>query len=810
MKKTLSYYIMATLLASSAATPCFSSEEIGDSIKGVVVDSIGRPIEGAAVAWLSLPDSTIMGGAITMADGTFAIKMGSSAQAASAAQKSLLTATCVGFERTMANVMQTVSGIRMSMKETTHKLKGVTVTSKSTMASRPGGFVFTPRGADLLLPDAYDVLRYLPLVTIDRNGVSITGAGTSQIYINGKPPRMSHEMVVEMLRTADPKDIVRIEILQNPGFSYGAEGGVLNVVLKRQDYGALASLTAYGSYSNERLSPIMSSYVGLSYGKLKAAFGLGGGYYFQRFTSDEYYNYKNTGTEISNRKESTPDAITGSFRANASYDFTPNSVLGLSVSMGVQKNETDAYTLTTKNVDKTGPQMTKSTSQGDIPIKRPSVSSTLYYSLTTDKRGSALDIDASYSNSYFESPSTTTNEMWDAQAGLYKTYQTYMQTQIKDNDAYEANARYKNIFKDHSVLNVGAEMTRTEIDDDFNRSDLVDGAFVTDSKLSNRFIYKETIFSLYAEYERQWNKVFSSRVGLRGEFTSIDGKLADTGESFDNNYQNVEPNASLSFDLFKGRHALVVNYNTYIIRPFYKNLSPFKVWLSENTYTIGNPYAKAIYSHNFGFTYRFPLGISVGSRYNFAPKSFSDYRIMNGDNTTEIGTNYSGKGKTLSSNIEYSNSFLKGRLRVRANISGYYNKREGEMNGINIGYENFDYYFSTSCYAYLGKSRQLMLGLRYMYKSETKLPTRYTEPLHNIYFTARWDLEKAGQIELNADCNLNNRATYFDSPEYYYRTRNWKTWSNTYISLSYNIVLGKDKVRGARNKNNTKFSKRNQ
>lgn len=809
--KTLAY-IIALQLATGFATATMAQNAARNEVKGTIVDGDGKAVEGAAVAWLSLPDSTLIGGTVVGNDGSFAItsSKAASATASTSASRSLLAITCVGYEKTMLDVPADGSEMKVVMKSTTHKLKEVTVKSKSKMESKPGGFVFTPRGADLLLLNAYEVMRFAPMVDISRTGVSILGAGSSQIYINGRKPNMSHELVVQMLQSAKPKDIVRIEIMQNPGSKYKAStsGGIVNIVMKRPNYGAMGSATAVANFENYRISPSATAYMGYAYGKFRASAGLGIGYQTWRNTSESLYKYKNTGTEIYNKAENVQKTKKAQLSLNASYDLTPKSVLGASASLGLLDQTGTSLVTTTKTAKGASPKLSRTVGGGAVPLKRPDFSSTIYYTLATDKRGSSLDISASYTKAYSPSRDTTAYENASLQDGLYRPYDTFTQNITADNYAYEAKARYTHNFKDNSTLDAGAEMTHSTIDNDFTRTDLINGTFTPNTTLSNRFVYKENIFAAFAEYSRNWCKTFSSRIGLRAEMTRIDGDLKTTGERFENNYGNIVPNVSLNFKLFKRKHSLNIDYSPYLSRPYYSQLSPFKIWTSENTYATGNPKEKSWMCHSLGFTYRTPFGLTVGSSFVRQPHAKGNYVVTNNDDTSTSGIAEYGNSTSIWPYIQYSASALDGRLRFRADANGYYDKSSGKIQTTDVGFENFDYKFSGDCTAFLGKQRQLMLSLKYQWQSGFTAVTRHKEASSNITLASMMDFGKAGYLTFYAMLPLSNEKTYFDSPDFYYHTRNWRTFSTAYISLEYSITFGKYEVRGAANKNRTSYSNR--
>ena len=184
--------------------------------------------------------------------------------------------------------------------------------------------------------------------------------------------------------------------------------------------------------------------------------------------------------------------------------------------------------------------------------------------------GSNLDISVNYS-SYSSNLLNGTDISGTSSSGADSLFQSYRQHTVHDFRTVEAKAVYEHDFEDGSILKAGLENSTAFLSNDFLRTDL------------DLFRYDENISSAYISYDRQWNDVIWSVVGVRGEYTGIKGDLRTTGETFRQSYLNVFPSASLMFDLAEGMHSISVDYAMGIERPFYSDLNPFETWTTENT-----------------------------------------------------------------------------------------------------------------------------------------------------------------------------------------------------------------------------------
>lgn len=232
-----------------AAFLMISTSSLADnkSVKGRVTGMDGEPIEGVVTSWL-LSDSTLIANAVTDSTGVFVL-----AANIGMPDSTMIVASCIGYEKQKVVLGKADENIIIRLKETSHHLKGVTVTGKSTVKGMPGGFAFTPGGAEMLLQNGLELLKVTPMLDV-QNGVNIFGKGGAKVYINGRDPHISANMVLEMLRLVPPKDIKRVEILYNPGSSLRAsdQSGIVNIVMKRPDYGWMGQACVDATYQNER------------------------------------------------------------------------------------------------------------------------------------------------------------------------------------------------------------------------------------------------------------------------------------------------------------------------------------------------------------------------------------------------------------------------------------------------------------------------------------------------------------------------------------------------------------------------------
>ena len=175
----------------------------------------------------------------------------------------------------------------LTLNEATELLDEVNVTASNVTATADKKMIFPNEQQVKASANGVDLLRNLmiPRLTISplNNSVSTTDGGTVQLAINGR--KASQEEVTAL----QPAEIIRVEMLEDPGLRYGEADAVVNYVVRRYEMGG--SFSYGGTQSTKSWFGNHNVNGKLNFGKSEISFYYG--------TNQQYFEelwYKRTET----------------------------------------------------------------------------------------------------------------------------------------------------------------------------------------------------------------------------------------------------------------------------------------------------------------------------------------------------------------------------------------------------------------------------------------------------------------------------------------------------------------------------------
>jgi len=525
------------------------------------------------------------------------------------------------------------------IKENATVLKGVEVVAQKPLVKMEVDKMTynVADDADSKSSTVLDMLRKVPMVTVDgQDNISVNGSSSFKVYVDGKPSVMFSNNPSMVFKSMPASAVKNIEVVTNPGARYDAEGagGVLNIVMNRQDPMAMQSLngvngTVRASAGNRSLGG--GVFVSGQQGKLS-------------YSANAMVNYSKPGTtDVVMEQQNGDGSILSTVGTTVKLPFTMgNFSLGYELDDMSSLNAT--FSLTGFNMKNNGTTSTRQTGgaygQGfgyDTNMKmrngRTSFSGNVDYQRFFNKERTQ-SIVLTYQLAY--SPSKTeqdNNFLTDGIAAIDLTDRNSINKEHTTDHTFQAD--FTTPIGAGQTLSLGSKlmMRRATSDAKYYLAD------VYDERSSMDYLFKNTILAGYAEYEGQFGKV-GTKAGLRYEQTwqNVEYRLGQ-GQDFSTNYGSLVPSASLSYTLSQGSN-IGLTYNMRISRPGISYLNPYVNRADPNSLSYGNTDLDVEKSHNIALVYNMftpKLMMNVNLHHNFTDNAIEQYSFFDG---TLLNTTY--------------------------------------------------------------------------------------------------------------------------------------------------------------------------
>lgn len=533
--------------------------------------------------------------------------------------------------------------------------------------------------------DATDVLRKVPMLSVDLNGnVSLRGSQNVRILINGKPSGMFSSNVADALKMFPADQIKQVEVITSPSAKYDAEGsaGIINIITKKQNIEGVAGSinTSIGNRQN-------SLFANLNVGK--GRFGLSSsGAVFYSIPSNGSNSFtrldKITGGTITQLGNMKTSRLGGNGSLSAFYDFNGYNSINSTLTFRGFGFDTEGTTM--GNI-----------SQQDLMDNFNRINkgdnffggfdwNTDYTHKFAKREGQELSFGIQYMKQ-------NNNQNFT----LEETHDISLLNRNTDlnnegvNNEITSQVDYEHPFSKTIKLETGAKMILRNIVSDYNSQafDINTGY----TPLIERFNYFQNVYAGYASLNFTIARKYSLISGLRYEQTDIKGTFDYSKElNFDKiKYNNLLPNVTIS-RTFSGFRTLKLGYSQRIQRPSLQFINPFNNNQDFINRTVGNPLL------NPEIVQQVELG------YNFTYKGFSTfsslfYKYTDGiieqilsldENQLSVNTYENiGTNNSIGLNTFVSKTINLITLRTGGNLATYHAK--GLINGLPAERKSYEY-----------------------------------------------------------------------------------------------------------------------
>jgi ferric enterobactin receptor len=695
---------------------------IKGKIKGILIDSIsGETLPFASLTLKKEKTTAILDGILSDENGKWSfenVKTG----------KYEITISFLGYnDKTIKNIETTgknpdVDLGKVLVSSSAVALQGVEVkANRSLIENKVDRLVFNAENdASIAGGNATDVLRKVPLLTVDMNGnVSMRGSSNVRILINGKPSGMFSSNVADALKMFPADQIKKVEVITAPSSKYDAEGsgGIINIITSKSNIEGIA-----GSVNASAGTRQNSLFTSLNAGKGRLGSSASGAVFYMlpsdgvlTFlreeidpTSGKKSIFKQAGTQSTSR-------LGANGNASLFYDFNAYHAINTSFNFRGFGFGTDGVT------------------SGDMNDQIRNITDTYTRKNDGDNLQGGFDWNTDYTMKFEKHKDRElsmafqySKENNDQNQDLVETHtvNTLLNRDaiIKsdgDNHEYTYQMDYTHPLKRGNKLELGGKMVRRNIISDYtNQVKNGEGVYVALPLLSDLFDYHQNVMAGYASFSYVLAKKYNIIAGARYEHTAIDGdfKKSDAA-SFDNSYQNLLPNFTISRNL-KNFRSIKVSYSQRIQRPSLAFINPFNNNADFFNRTIGNPKLNPELTQQVDLTYNTNFkGFTIFSSVYYKHAKDIIEQTIRVENGVSINSFQNiGQNNAVGLNIFTMKNIKKITLRTGGNIFTY--NANGVINGQNLSRQTYEYnLFVNGEYTISGSLKADMFGF---FKSPTR------------------------------------------------------------------------------------------
>lgn len=619
------------------------------AIDGIILDTLSKkPVDYATVALLVKSSNQVIDGSVTDEKGVFEIKN-------IKAGDYILEYTFLGYQTKRSNVITLVDGAkikigRVYLAPSSLTLKEVTVYSQQDIVEEKVDRLVYNAERDISSKggDASDVLRKVPLLTVDLEGeVSLRGSSNVKVLINNKPSSIMAGSVADALKQIPADMIKSVEVITSPSARYESEGsvGIINIVTKKNTLQGLTLGTDISAGNRGAMLGLNGNYRQGNMG-----FSLRGHGRAEYNVKGEFENTQSTQSTLG-LQSSTQSAQTlrqqlhGNYNLGWDWDISKKATLTSGLRFGTRSGLNEQNNLITRTF-------------------LPGATIPLLSGRNVDSKDINLSYDFNTSYTYIFKPLqefsllgliSRNNRTNNFEADLLNNvdFATITARQKNDNISFNQEntiqAEYQAPIGELQLIEVGGKGIFRVVNSDYQYyySEGSNSPYALDaSRASNELNYNQTVGAGFLSYTLTTKNKWSLKAGTRLEYTEIDAQFQNNlyGEKTAiPSYWSLIPSVNLSKSLSK-IVTLKTGYNRRIQRPGIQFLNPNVNESNPTNISVGNPYLDPEFTDNFELSSSINLkGVFLTGAvfYRHTGNSITSLRdtfTINNPNPLELGT----------------------------------------------------------------------------------------------------------------------------------------------------------------------------
>ena len=576
-------------------------------LTGVVTDKQDtKPVEGATVELLRLPDSTAVESIKTSSEGLFMLYKADTVSAYCLRIRHLI------YKEFSLPVPRKTSGMinnlgTLALEPAQFNLKEIVIKGVKVSVTELGDRTVygVPEGIQKTSTDGVDVLRKIPSVQVDylNEDITVNGKSNIKIEVDGISRDKGY------LKRLHPSQISKMEIITSPSGKYDADvDAVINVVTNPAMRYGLKGMAYIGAFPIAKGSMVSLVNGSLDYGLEKISYYIAANGIKQDVGIQSDMNRVSGADVITQSGNQAVKVGMGNVNMGFIYDPDENNDLSfnlaynnMSVNMG---NDTwyNNYVGGIKSLYRT--ESSSDQSNGGL-------TSSLFYKHSFDKKTQhGIEAELKYYNSLNNQTVTDFRNTYLDPADSSELYQTPWQQELTNTKVQTLNGQtnYNLPFDSVYFFNVGLNGNYNHYNTDNTNASLnaVDLNY-TDGRLGG-----------YAELSRTLSKG-TVKLGTRFESARvvINGSSPST-------YYSLLPYVN-GFYRLNSDNSIKLAYSRRVIRPSVDQLNPMVSAVDSQTIAHGNVNLKPAYRDNFQLTYNWKISYK-SLVFNLSPQVFYEYK----------------------------------------------------------------------------------------------------------------------------------------------------------------------------------------
>ena len=549
-------------------------------ITAVILDSVtNKPVDYATVSLIKVKDNKSVNGGLTDEKGKVVIQnIAPDQYKLSIGFMGYVTKTVL-VKTSPERPDNNVGTILLS--PTASNLKEVEITGQKAMVENKIDRMVYNADQDVTTAGgtAGDVMRKVPLLSVDIDGnVTLRGSAV-KVLINGKPSGTMANSVADALKMIPAEEIKSVEVITSPSAKYDAEGsgGIINIITKKrtaQGVSGSVNSSVGTRQNNGNLS------LNAKNGRLGFTSNVGSHYAIPQETNVQFLNH-NFVTNDGVFQNGYTKAKRWGYNGSAGLDYDINNYNSLSTNVKFNRFANGSNgSLDVRDLNPAA--FTANFARfSDNSLVFKNLDWSADYRKTSKKEGEEFALLAQATFGRNSNQFNTIDRLPNGDLAINGD-------NTGKNNEYTLQSDYTYPFSKTTVLETGLKGIFRNIRSKYQNTE-------------QNFDYNQNVGAAYGVISFKLAKKTTLKGGLRAEYTKIGGQ-AGSVLNFDNDYFNLFPSAIISQTL-KGNTTLKLSYNRRMSRPSLFYLNPFLNRNDPENQTQGNPSLSPELSDNLELGY---------------------------------------------------------------------------------------------------------------------------------------------------------------------------------------------------------------